>query len=93
MVYSPYLGYPYAGEKFKYTYTELFFRKVAYTRFNVLLFVQWVSFDISITVFLTNYRREIMPLRTIRTLILKTNLICATEVSKYLTAQTPLYSN
>jgi hypothetical protein len=34
-VLNVYIWYPYAGGKFRHIYAELFFRKVAYTRYDV----------------------------------------------------------
>jgi hypothetical protein len=45
MLFSTYFRYSYAGGKFKRTYTEFFFRKVAYTRYDVAWFVVWMDFS------------------------------------------------
>jgi hypothetical protein len=42
--FSTYFHYSYAGVKFKYPYTGLFLRKVAYTRYDVAWFVRWMDF-------------------------------------------------
>jgi hypothetical protein len=36
--------YLYAGAKFKHNYTEIYFRKFAYTRYDVAGFVVWIDF-------------------------------------------------
>jgi hypothetical protein len=45
---STYKQYECVGGKFKHTYTEIFFRKVAYTRRDVACLVQWTNFNLDI---------------------------------------------
>jgi hypothetical protein len=44
ILFLKYFQYSYAGGEFIHVYTRLFFGRVAYTRYDVTLFVDWADF-------------------------------------------------
>jgi hypothetical protein len=55
ILFPTYFRYSCSGGKFKHTYTGLLFRKVAYPRYEVPWFVQYIDFVIYIYIYIVAY--------------------------------------